>query len=48
MQHHKWSLTELDNMLPWERENYTGLLVKFLEEEEKRRREEESKARQRS
>ena len=48
MQHHKWSLTELDNMIPWEREIYTGLLVKFLEEEEKRRREEESKARQRS
>ena len=48
MQHHKWSLTELDNMLPWEREIYTGLLVKFLEEEEKRRKEEESKARLRS
>ena len=48
MQHHKWSLTELDNMLPWEREIYTGLLVKFLEEEEKRRREEASKARQRT
>jgi len=48
MQHHKWSLTELDNMLPWEREIYTGLLVKYLEEEEKRRKEEESKARLRS
>ena len=48
MQHHKWSLTELDNMLPWEREIYTGLLVKYLEEEEKRRKEEESKASLRS
>ena len=36
MQHHKYSLTELDNMVPWEREVYVKLLVKFLEEEEKR------------
>ena len=36
MQHHKWSLTELDNMVPWEREVYVTLLVRYLEEEEKR------------
>ena len=33
IQHHNWSLTELDNMLPWEREIYTGLLVRHLEDE---------------
>lgn len=33
MQHHKYSLTELDNMLPWERDIYVGMLVRFLEEE---------------
>jgi hypothetical protein len=33
MQHHKYSLTELDNMLPWERQVYIDMLVKFLEEE---------------
>ena len=38
MQHHKYSLTELDNMVPWEREVYVKLLVKFLEEEEKRQK----------
>ena len=36
MQHHNYSLTELDNMMPWEREVYLGLLMIFLKEEEKR------------
>ena len=35
MQHHNWSLTELDNMMPWEREVYIGLLIEHLEEEKK-------------
>lgn len=33
IQHHKWSLTEIDNMIPWEREIYTGLLINHLEQE---------------
>ena len=33
MQHHKYSLTELENMMPWEREDYIGLLMKFIKEE---------------
>lgn len=33
MQHHKYSLTELENMLPWEREVYIGLLQNYLEEQ---------------
>ncbi|SVB56042.1 uncharacterized protein METZ01_LOCUS208896 [marine metagenome] len=33
MQHHKYSLTELDNMIPWEREIYVNLLVKAVSEE---------------
>jgi DNA replication initiation complex subunit (GINS family) len=36
MQHHKDSLTELDNMLPWERQLYVEMLVNFLEEEKER------------
>lgn len=32
MQHHKYSLTELENMLPWEREVYVTLLEQYLEE----------------
>ena len=33
MQHHKYSLTELDNMLPWERDIYVSMLIRYLEEE---------------
>ena len=33
MQHHKYSLTELDNMLPFEREIYINLLMQFVKEE---------------
>jgi len=36
MHHHKYSLTELDNMMPWEREIYVGLLIKYLKEENDR------------
>ena len=44
MQHHKYSLTELENMIPWEREVYIGLLVEHLKEEKRRMREEQEKA----
>jgi len=33
MQHHKYSLTELENMIPWEREIYVSLLQQYIEEE---------------
>jgi len=33
MQHHKYSLTELENMMPFERKIYISLLVNYLEEE---------------
>ena len=33
MQHHKYSLTELENMMPWEREVYVSLLQTYIEEE---------------
>ena len=40
MQHHNYSLTELENMMPWEREVYVGLLQQYIKEEnEKLRRE---------
>tara|TARA_Y100001968_G_scaffold317310_1_gene346169 strand:+ start:342 stop:524 length:183 start_codon:yes stop_codon:yes gene_type:complete len=33
MQHHKYSLTEIENMIPWEREIYLALLNQYIEEE---------------
>ena len=36
IQHHKWSLTELDNMIPFERQIYIDLLMSHIEEENER------------
>jgi len=36
MQHHKYSLTELEHMIPWEREIYMTMLVQFLEQEKQK------------
>ena len=33
MQHHKYSLTEIENMMPWERDIYLGLLNQYIDEE---------------
>lgn len=33
MQHHKYSLTEIESMIPWERELYVGLLMAHLEKQ---------------
>tara|TARA_R100000008_G_scaffold47199_1_gene27929 strand:+ start:165 stop:338 length:174 start_codon:yes stop_codon:yes gene_type:complete len=39
MQHHKYSLTEIENMMPWERDIYLTLLNQYIEEENARRQE---------
>ena len=33
MQHHKYSLADIENMMPWEREVYVTLLTQYIEEE---------------
>lgn len=43
MQYHKYSLSELEDMIPWERDVYMVLLLQHLEEE--KRKIEESKKR---
>ena len=45
MQHHNYSLAELENMIPWERDIYLGLLLNYIKEE-KERQEEENQGRQ--
>jgi len=47
MQHHKYSLTELENMIPWEREIYIGLLTKFMKEEKEKNDQAERQQKQR-
>jgi hypothetical protein len=38
MQHHKYSLTEIENMIPWEREIYVTMLVEYIKEENERQK----------
>ena len=43
MQHHNYSLEELENMVPWEREIYIGLLMNYLREEKEQMEQEKRK-----
>ena len=42
MQHHNYSLGDLENMMPWEREIYVDMLVTHIKEENERRKQEEA------
>ena len=43
MQHHKYSLTEIENMMPWERDIYVGLLVEWIKDAEDRIKQEQQR-----
>ncbi len=32
MHHHKYSLSELENMMPWERQVYITLVMQYMEQ----------------
>ena len=36
MQHHNYSLTEIENMMPWEREIYVAMLQQWIKDENER------------
>ena len=42
MQYHKYSLWEIENMIPWERDVYVGLLQQHLEEEQLKQQQQKS------
>ena len=44
LQYHKYSLTEIENLIPWERDIYVGLLQQHLEEEELKRKQQQANA----
>ena len=41
IQHHKWSLTEIEDMMPYERDIYTTLLSNWVEEENEKLRQQQ-------
>jgi len=42
MQHHNYSLSDLENMIPWEREIYVDMLVTFIKEENEKQKQRET------
>ena len=42
MQHHNYSLSDLENMMPWEREIYVDMLVTHIKEENDKRKQREA------
>ena len=47
MQHHNYSLSDLDDMMPWEREIYVGMLQNHIKEENERMKEQQNKMKRR-
>ena len=31
LQHHNWSLSDIENMIPWEKQTYIKMLQNFIE-----------------
>ena len=42
MQHHKYSLTEIENLMPWEREIYVDMLINYIKEENEKQKQREA------
>ena len=43
LQYHKYSLTEIENMMPWERDIYVELLRQHLKEEKEKQEQQQRK-----
>ena len=39
MQHHNYALSDIENMMPWERDVYVQMLIEHLKEEKKKQEE---------
>ena len=42
MQHHKYSLTEIEDMMPWERDIYVDMLITYIKEEKEKQKQREA------
>ena len=45
MQHHNYSLSDLENMMPWEREIYVDMLINYIKEENEKQKQREAERR---
>ena len=42
MQHHKYSLSDIENMMPWERDVYVDMLITYIKEENEKQKQREA------
>ena len=45
MQHHNYALSDIENMMPWERDIYVQMLIEHIKQENKKREEQNRKNR---
>ena len=45
MQHHNYSLSDLENMMPWERDIYVDMLITWIKEEKEKQKQREAERR---
>ena len=46
MQHHNYSLSDLENMMPWEREVYVDMLVTYIKDENEKHKQRQAERKQ--
>ena len=39
MQHHNYALSDIENMMPWERDVYVQMLIEHIKQENKKQKE---------
>ena len=39
MQHHNYAMSDIENMMPWERDVYVQMLVEYIKEQNKKNKE---------
>ena len=42
MQHHSYALSDIENLMPWERDIYVDMLITYIKEEKEKRKQEEA------
>lgn len=47
VQHHKYSFSEIENMMPWERDIYVQMLLNHVEEENEKMKQQQAKSNRR-
>ena len=45
MQHHNYALSDIENLMPWERDIYVDMLITYIKEEKEKQKQREAERR---